>query len=251
MVVTEVADGVFFCHTALVNWVLLKEGDAVTLVDTGYPGQADLVARSLLEIGSTPAALTAILVTHAHVDHLGSAERLSDEHGVPVYVHEHELAHARREAHHAATPADVVRNLWRPGVLPWLLAALRVGVTSEDGVRAPASFPGDGRLDLPGGPVPVLTAGHTPGHTVFHLPEAGVVVSGDALVTGHPTSRVSGPQLLVPWFDDDRARTVEALDVIAGLDAEVLLPGHGEAHHGSVPNAARVAQSRARSTSTS
>ncbi|HET9499187.1 MAG TPA: MBL fold metallo-hydrolase [Marmoricola sp.] len=247
----QVADGVFFCHTPLVNWVLVKDGDAVTLVDTGYPGQADLVVRSLLDIGSTPASLAAILVTHAHVDHVGSAERLSNEHGVPVYVHDAELAHARREAHHAATPVDVLRNAWRPGVLPWLLAATRVGVTSQQGISAPASFPGSGRLDLPGGPVPVLTAGHTPGHTVFQLPDHGIVITGDALVTGHPTSRTAGPQLLVPWFDDDRAETVRALDVIGSLGGELVLPGHGEPHHGSVANAARVAQSRVRSTSTS
>jgi hypothetical protein len=49
--------------------------------------------------------------------------------------------------------------------------------------------------------VPVLTAGHTPGHTVYHLLEQGVIVSGDALVTGHPTLRTVGPQLLVRWFD--------------------------------------------------
>jgi glyoxylase-like metal-dependent hydrolase (beta-lactamase superfamily II) len=251
----EVVSGVFFVRTPLVNWVLLKEGDQVTLVDTGYPGHRELLTRSLLQIGSTPADVVAVLVTHAHVDHLGNAEQLSNEHGIPVYVHEDELAHARRDAHHAATPVDVVRNLWRPGVLSWLTAAMQVGVTSKEGVTAPASFPGSGALDLPGTPVPVATPGHTPGHTVFHLPDKGVVITGDALVTGHPTSQVRGPQLLVPWFDDDRSRTIEALDVIAGLDGDVVLPGHGEQHHGSVGRAAVRAQERtqerARRTSTS
>lgn len=244
----EVASGVFFVHTPLVNWVLLLDGDQVTLVDTGYPGQRDLLEESLRDLGRTPADVVAVLVTHAHVDHLGSAEHLRTAYGVPVHLHQHELAHARREEHHAATPADVVRNLWRPGVLPWMAAALKVGVTSKDGVRQPTAFPRDDTaLDLPGAPVPVLTAGHTPGHTVFHLPERGVLISGDALVTGHPTSRVAGPQLLVPWFDDDRARTVAALDLIGGLEGDVLLPGHGDVHHGSVAGAARQARERATS----
>lgn len=242
----EVASGVFFVHTRLVNWVLLTEGDAVTLVDTGYPGQGALLEQSLAAVGRTPRDLAAILLTHAHVDHLGSAERLSEQYGVPAYVHEAELAHARRDAHHAATPADVLRNVWRPGVAGWLARALRVGVTSEQGITAPAAFPGEGPLDLPGRPVPVHTPGHTPGHAVIHLPDRGVVVSGDALVTGHPTSRVVGPQLLVPWFDDDREATVAALDVIGGLEADVLLPGHGEPHHGSVAVAAERARERAR-----
>jgi glyoxylase-like metal-dependent hydrolase (beta-lactamase superfamily II) len=110
---------------------------------------------------------SAVLLTHAHPDHLGSADALNRQHGVPVYIDEHELAHARREEHHGATQLDVLKNLWRPGVLSWLVAALRVGVTSKQGIASPASFPGGGgALDLPGQPVPVLTAGHTPGHTV-------------------------------------------------------------------------------------
>jgi glyoxylase-like metal-dependent hydrolase (beta-lactamase superfamily II) len=247
----EVASGVFFVYTPLVNWVLLTEGDAVTLVDTGYPGHHELLAQSLLAIGRTPADLAAVLVTHAHVDHLGSAEALNRQHGVPVYMDERELAHARREEHHGATQLDVVKNLWRPGVLSWLMSAMRVGVTSKQGIASPASFPGGGgALDLPGQPVPVLTPGHTPGHTVYHLPGQGVIVSGDALVTGHPTSQTVGPQLLVPWFDDDRELTVSSLDIIGGLGGDVVLPGHGEVHRGPVAEAARVAQERARTVGT-
>lgn len=38
--VRQVADGTYLVHGNNVNWVILKEGDAVTLVDTGYPGTA-------------------------------------------------------------------------------------------------------------------------------------------------------------------------------------------------------------------
>jgi hypothetical protein len=75
---------------------------------------------------------------------------------------------------------------------------------------------------------------------------AGAVTVRDADSVKHPTSRTVGPQLLVPWFDDDREMTVSALDIIGGLDGDVLLPGHGEVHRGPVAKAARVAQERAR-----
>lgn len=241
----QVADGVFLVETDLVNWVLLVDGTDVTLVDSGYPGQRALVEASLRSLGRSPSDLAAVLVTHAHVDHLGGAQGLRDDHGVDVFVSPEELAHARRESHHSATPADVARNVWRPGMVRWLARASRVGVTSKEGLRDPQPLPGTGgALDLPGRPVPVVTPGHTPGHTVLHLPEVGGLITGDALVTAHPVSRVRGPQLLPAFYDDDRARTVTALDRIASLPAETLLPGHGPVHHGPSDEAAANARER-------
>jgi glyoxylase-like metal-dependent hydrolase (beta-lactamase superfamily II) len=72
-----------------------------------------------------------------------------------------------------------------------------------------------------------------------------VVISGDALVSGHATSRTTGPQLLPGMFHHDGARTAASLDVLAGLDGDVLLPGHGPVHRGPVKEAARRARERA------
>jgi glyoxylase-like metal-dependent hydrolase (beta-lactamase superfamily II) len=112
-------------------------------------------------------------------------------------------------------------------------------------VASPQPFPAEGTLDLPGRPVPVYTPGHTDGHCAFHLPERGVVISGDGLVSGHPTSRVKGPQLLPDMFHHERARAVASLDVFAELEGEVLLPGHGPVHRCPVREAALQARDRA------
>lgn len=237
MQVTEVAHGVHIVHTDVVNWVLLTDGTAVTLVDTGYPGQRGQVEASLRAIGRTTSDLVAVLLTHAHIDHLGSAEAISHALAIPVYCHELELAHARRDELHQATPVDVAVNAWRPGVLGWSRKIVGLGAMQEGAVNNPAPFLSTSALDLPGRPVPVLTGGHTPGHTVFHLPEAGVVLSGDALITGHLVSRTVGPQPIPAFFDHDRDGALRGLAAIAELDGDVIVPGHGEAWHGSVRNA--------------
>jgi hypothetical protein len=69
------------------------------------------------------------------------------------------------------------------------------------------------------------------------------VLTGDGLVTGHPTARRRGPQLLPAFFDHDRAATAAALAPLSGLDAELLLPGHGEPWRGPVADAVTAAQS--------
>ncbi|AWE53830.1 MBL fold metallo-hydrolase [Streptomyces nigra] len=243
--VRHIADGTYLVHGSNTNWVILTEGEAVTLIDTGYPGDRAALLASLAEVGSAPEAVQAILITHAHTDHLGNAEHLRATYGTPVYLHEAEVPHARREFLHQVGVGTVLRNGWRPGVLPWAVHALRSGGTAHVPVACPEPFPRSGPLDLPGRPVPVHTPGHTDGHSAYHLPQAGVVISGDALATGHPTSRIEGPQLLPAMFDLDRDRALASLDVFEKLDGDVLLPGHGPAHTGSVRDAALQARERA------
>ena len=243
--VQQVADGTHLVHGSNTNWVILTEGDAVTLVDTGYPGDREQLLASLAQVGSSPEAVAAVLITHAHNDHLGSAEYLRAAYGTPVYLHEAEVPHARREFLHQVSIGTVLRNGWRPGVLPWAVHALRSGGTTPVPVTAQQAFPTAGALDLPGRPVPVHTPGHTDGHCAYHLPGTGVLISGDALVSGHPTSRVEGPQLLPDMFHHERPRALASLDVLAELEGELLLPGHGPVHRGPVRDAARRARERA------
>ncbi|MGV9943738.1 MBL fold metallo-hydrolase [Streptomyces sp. NPDC003401] len=250
--VRQVADGTYLVHGGHTNWVILTEGDAITLIDTGYPADRQRLLDSLAAVGGSPRAVTAVLVTHAHNDHLGSAEHLRTVYGTPVHLHPAEVPHARRDFLQQVSVGTVLRNAWRPGVLPWAVHVLCAGGTAQHPVTAPEPFPAApgatagpgafGALDLPGRPVPVHTPGHTDGHTVFHLPQAGILVSGDALVSGHATSRIRGPQLLPGMFHHERDRALASLDVIGSLAADVLLPGHGPVHRGPVREAAQRAR---------
>ncbi|OIJ66533.1 MBL fold metallo-hydrolase [Streptomyces mangrovisoli] len=243
--VQQVADDTYLVHGSHTNWVILKDGDDVTLIDTGYPGDRERLLASLAEVGAAPEAVTAVLITHAHNDHLGSAEHLRTTYGTPVQLHEAEVPHARREFLQQVSVGQVLRQAWRPGVLSWVRHVMSVGGTEQHPVAAPEAFAADGPLDLPGRPVPVHTPGHTSGHAVFHLPAIGAVVSGDALVSGHATSRLAGPQLLHGMFHHERERALGSLDTIERLDGDLLLPGHGPVHRGSVREAAGLARDRA------
>ena len=238
--VDEVADDVFFARGADVNWVLLRDGRELTLVDTGYPGYLDDVLRSIGELGSEPKDVAAVLITHAHVDHVGGANHFAQTYGTPVYTGEQEARHARREFLEQATPLDVAKNLWRPGMAAWLSRVMRVGVTRKVAIPTAEAFPTV--LDLPGRPAPLLTGGHTSGHTAYHLPAARAVLTGDELVTGHALLRGTGPSLLPAFFDHGDTRA--AVQRLAGLDAELILPGHGPALRQPIADAVAEALSR-------
>ncbi|MFF9488170.1 MBL fold metallo-hydrolase [Streptomyces sp. NPDC014676] len=243
--IVRLHDDVYLVSGSNTNWVIVKDGADVTLIDTGYPGDHGRLLASLAAVGVEPGGVRAVLITHAHNDHLGAAERLRSAHGTPVLMHEEEVPHARREFLHQVSVGQVLARAWRPGVLPWAVHAIRAGGTAHVPVTDPRPFPAPGPLDLPGAPVPVHTPGHTLGHSAYHLPGSGILVSGDALVTAHPTARGAGPQLLPGMFHTDRDRALESLSVLEGVDADVVLPGHGPVHHGSVQEAVTQARERA------
>ena len=137
--VRQISDGIHLVHGSNTNWVVLADGDEVTLIDTGYLGDRQQLLASLAAVGSSPEAVTAVLITHAHNDHLGSAEFLRSSYGTPVYLHEAEVPHARREFLQQVSVGQVVRNSWRPGVLP--LARQHPG-GGRVGVRFPPGDPG-------------------------------------------------------------------------------------------------------------
>ncbi len=228
-----------------VNVVILRDSDALTLIDGGYPGDVGAVEGAIRSLGRRPEDVQGMLLTHAHIDHMGAIVAFHDRYEIPVFTDPTEVAHARRDYLEQATGRDFLPMLHRHGVLPWLLRIARAGATRSLSVGDARAFGSNGPLDLPGAPVPVPTHGHTSGHAAFHLPQHGVVVTGDALVTAHPLSEVRGPQLLPPVFDHGGQDTVAALDHLAVLDAETIIPGHGPAVF--MPIAAAVEQARDRS----
>jgi glyoxylase-like metal-dependent hydrolase (beta-lactamase superfamily II) len=232
-VLDEVADGIWLVTGTDTNWVLVTDGDAVTLVDAGYPRDLPRVLVSLERIGRTPADVAAIVLTHAHPDHIGSAEKLRRENAIPVRTLDAEAPHARGEVVEQVSELAILRRAWRPSVLLWALRAARAGGARPPRLTEVVPFPGNAVLDVPGRLVPVPTPGHTTGHCAFHLPDRGVLLAGDAFMTAHATARSAGPQLLPAMFNHDQAATRASLALLRGLPADVVLTGHGPAFRGS------------------
>lgn len=241
----QVTRDVFVGRGTAVNWVLLREGRDLTLIDAGYPRDAAGIGAAIERIGHRPEDVRAVLVTHAHVDHVGGLPALLRRRPVPVLVHPRELANTRGEIHEQAAPLDVVRAAWRPRGAAWLAAILRAGGSAHVAIPAAEPFPTDGALDVPGRPTPLLTAGHTSGHTAYLLAEEGMIATGDALVTGHPLLRDRGPQLLPGFFAHDPASADGALTDLAHQAADIVLPGHGAMWRGDVADAVVLARASA------
>jgi glyoxylase-like metal-dependent hydrolase (beta-lactamase superfamily II) len=236
---TAITDRVHFVQTDLVNWTLVTGDSGVMLIDAGFPGSREDVLSSLQQLGFGVDDLRAILLTHAHIDHFGSAIWFAKTHGTQVYCHAAEVGHSKREYLQQASPADLATHIWQPRYLKWSLAITRKGALLRDGIPTTQALTEGVAAGLPGAPMAIPTPGHTGGHCSFVVD--GVLVAGDALVTGHPVSTRRGPQLLPDMFNHDQDGCVRSLAALGLLDTEVLLPGHGPVWRGSIRDAAEQA----------
>lgn len=235
MELTEVGDGVIAVRGRDVNWTIMREGQRFTLVDAGYPRYVDNVHESVRRAGLKLSGLEAIVVTHAHVDHIGGVPAILRATQVPVYVGEPEVPMAVGAWVESAGPIDVAMNLWKPRYVPWSVRITLAGGASH--VRVPAALGvADGTvLDVPGHPRVILTPGHTSGHICLQVGNA--LLTGDALITGHAVSGRVGPQMTANFFHTDADQALAALDRLAAVDASVIVPGHGGVWHEPIRDA--------------
>ncbi len=239
---TQAADRVHRYADGLVNWYLVEEGNELTLVDAGWPRSWPHVEAAVAQLGHP---ITAIVLTHAHPDHLGAAEPARQATGATVHVHREEVARAHGKAK-GSSPFTLVPSLlptlWRPTALGFVIHATARGFMTPTWVSDVKPYASYDQLDVPGRPHVIPTPGHTAGHVSLHLPDRGVLITGDALATLDVLSRATGPRLMPDALNSDPVQTRSSLDALTGLDAGTLLPGHGEPFAG--PPSDAVARAR-------
>jgi glyoxylase-like metal-dependent hydrolase (beta-lactamase superfamily II) len=222
----QLAPGVHRLGNDIVNCYLIEDGNRMTLVDGGFPGFRAQLDEYLRSRGTSVAAIDAVILTHAHSDHVGMAESVRRDAGAPVYVHAADAEMARTGKIHRRE-GSLVPYLWRPAVWRLFLVGGRLGAMRTPNVSVLTPFT-DGDLDVPGRPRVIPTPGHSPGHVAFHLPDRGVLIAGDALCTYNPLRGGRGPQLMPSAFAYDNQQLLASLDALERVDAGLLLVGHGE-----------------------
>jgi glyoxylase-like metal-dependent hydrolase (beta-lactamase superfamily II) len=224
----DAAPGIHRVEDANVNWYIVEGEEGLTIVDAGVPASWESLQTVLGELGRDQDEVKALVLTHAHFDHLGIAERLRSEWHVPVHVHENDVPLARKPLQYTHERARSRYVLGQPKALPYVLGFLRARAFWPPPVRELHRYSEAEELSVPGAPRVVFTPGHTLGHCALHFPDRDAVIAGDALVMLDPYTGRPGPRLVARAATADGERALRSLDALAATGAHTVLSGHGE-----------------------
>jgi glyoxylase-like metal-dependent hydrolase (beta-lactamase superfamily II) len=198
---------------------LWHDPDGLTLIDTGLPGSAPLIAAAIRQAGYQTEDLRRLVLTHFHPDHVGAAADIAAWGEVEVMAHQADAPFIR-----AQTPGPP------PDLADWerpLYDQVTSQSTSEP--QAPPPPPrvdrelGDGdELAFGDGAVAVAVPGHTPGSVAIHLPRHQVLFTGDA------AARTPDGAVLGGVFNVDRDQAADSFRRLSKLTVAVACFGHGD-----------------------
>ncbi|MCB5180190.1 MBL fold metallo-hydrolase [Streptomyces antimicrobicus] len=190
---------------------LWRDGGALTLIDAGPAGSADLIEGAIRSLGLDPARLERIVLTHCHRDHVGAAGELADRWGAQVLAHRLDAPVVRGE-----------RPVPEPVLLDWELPLYAHGLTVPEAPPVPVhrELEDGDRLEFGGGAYVVHAPGHTDGSIGVHLPRHGVLFTGDCVAAVGP--------VMLGVFNVDRARALASFRRLAALEPVVACFGHGD-----------------------
>lgn len=240
---TKVAPGISRLTHGISNFYLIDRGGRLALVDAGVPRDWSHLVVALQSMGRNTSDLDAIVLTHAHSDHTGFAERARSTGSVKVWVHQAdaEVAKGGTQPPNEGKAGPYLRHLeaWRT-----LFGLLFTGGTKIVPILDASTFSDGAVLDVPGKLVVVQVPGHTAGSSALLLEDGGVVFTGDALVMRNPLTGRKGPQIMPRALNQSSQTALASLARLESLPADLVLSGHGEPWAEGIASAVKQAKER-------
>jgi glyoxylase-like metal-dependent hydrolase (beta-lactamase superfamily II) len=212
-------------------------GDPLTLVDTGMPGSEETILSYVEGLGLAAGDLARIVITHHHLDHVGSLAALKQRTAAQVLAHPGDAPFISGAQPAPPARSTILRLVFRllGSMLPRADPA-PVDVVLQDGDHLDTFAPLSAGTFAPlsagtfaplsagllGGATVVHVPGHTAGSIALHFPAERLLICGD--VIDHRRNRLGPPP---KPFTDDMDQAVASLRRLAELEFDVLCPGHG------------------------
>ena len=200
--------------------VYVLVGDTLTLIDTGLPHNTKKILSYITEtLKRKPEDVSTIILTHAHIDHIGNVAELHDVTGAKIAAHQADANFMEKKQTMPPSKSLMIRV-----VSPLIrVKPFTIDIRLTDGSQIAGTHI-------------YHTPGHTPGSIAILKDDASALFIGDTILT--PNATIEGPS---ERFTLDYTRAMESVHKIARLTFNVLLSGHGDP---VLPNAAEKVRQR-------
>jgi len=222
----EIAHGVAHLSVSIANvYFIGSPGEPWVLIDSSLPGYAAKIRQAAEALFGPGARPEAILLTHGHYDHVGSALDLANLWDVPIYAHPLELPYLTGRSEYP--PLDPTA--------PGFMAFLTRFIPSRTLNISARVRPLEAACEAPGMPGWEWhhTPGHAPGHVAFFRPSDATLIAGDAITTMNTDNlfdalrkkkEICRPPTPITY---DWAAAGESVRLLARLRPLTIAAGHG------------------------
>jgi len=222
----EIASGVYYLRVGIANVYFAGASRGPwALVDAGLPGHAREIREAAESLYGADTRPSSILLTHGHLDHVGSAAELADLWDTPIFAHPLEIPFVTGRSQYPPRDPTI-------GGFLALLGRFFQAETIDLGDRVRPLEPAQESLGMTGWEWH-HTPGHTPGHVAFFRPRDRTVLAGDAITTVNLDSffatAVNAQRVWRPPSPSttDWLAAAESVKLIAGLRPFTIACGHG------------------------
>ncbi|MEK5067487.1 MBL fold metallo-hydrolase [Sporosarcina sp. FSL K6-1508] len=202
------------------------------LIDAGMPKSATAIKGAAVERFGESNPPKAIILTHAHFDHIGAIIDLLEEWDVPVYAHQLELPYLTGEKDYPKPDGTVEGGL----VAKMSPLFPNEGIDIRPHIQ---ELPLDGSIPMMPGWEWIHTPGHSEGHVSLFRKQDGALIAGDAFVTVKQESlyrvftqelEMNGPPR---YLTTDWKAAKTSVEKLASLKPKMAITGHGIPAEGS------------------
>jgi len=193
------------------NAYLVENQRGSILIDTGAPGSEKTILRFIQRLGLD---LRLIFITHAHLDHYGSASWIQKQTGAPIAIHKSDYQFLSN----GQTTLGTCRV--RGTIVKLFLPVIELMMKPEPIYPDRVLVNGDKMDDIGIEAICIHTPGHTPGSSSILFEDGSVFVGDLASSTGQPH--------LQRYFAHDWSEIPNSAQILFECNPEWIYPGHGK-----------------------
>ncbi len=200
----------------MVNSFLLRTVDGLMLIDAGWPNKTEKIFAAVRESDHNPDDIRHLLLTHAHIDHAGSAAEVRRRTGARTYAHSIDLELISKGQ--AERPGTTVT----PGIIPAIVyfVFIKFGGTTYEGFPIDQVFENGEMLPMADDIEVIHSPGHCAGHVALLLRQDGVLIAGDIC------SNIMGLEYSI--LNEDRSLARQSILRVAEYPFDRAVFGHGK-----------------------